>query len=124
MIGDVTQIRPNSQAIFWDAFRPKLVNGLHDCFSDGGQISIKTDRSIDGVIPIAVEGERDGHFPLIVQKPYHLFWGFNGTLDQMTSTGRELFAWSCHYAVAMKQHPDRAFTSKSEVDRVRSKGDE
>lgn len=118
--GDVTQIRPDSEAIFWDVFRPLPVNGLHDSVSAGGQISIKLDGSIDGVIPIAGESEREGHFPLIVQKPRYLFWGFNGTLDQMTSTGRELFPWACHYAVAMKQHPDRAFTPKSEVDRIRN----
>ena len=121
--GDVTLIRPDSEAIFWDGFRPKSVNGLHDCFTAGGQISIKLDGSIDDVIPIAGESERERHFPLIVHKPRYLFWGFNGTLDQITSTGRELFAWSCHYAVAMKQHLDRAFTPKSEVDRIRTEGD-
>lgn len=106
---------PNKEAIFWDGFRPQLIDGLHDCFSAGSLISIKLDDSVDGVIPIAAEGERRNHFPLIVQKPYYLLWGFNNTAEQLTQTGKELLPWTCYYTVAMKRNPRRAFMSATEV---------
>lgn len=118
---EVTAIRPDDEAIFWDGFRPKLVNGLHECFSAGSQISINLEGSFDGVVPIAAERKRDGHFPVIVQKPYYFFWGFNGSAEQFTKTGKQLFPWACHYTVAMQRNPDRAFDAVSQVKRLRER---
>jgi hypothetical protein len=118
---EVTTIRPDEEAIFWDGFRPQLVNGRHECFSAGHQISIQLEGSFDGVVPIAAEGERGDHFPVIVQKPFYLFWGFNGSAEQLTRTGKHLFPWACHYTVAMQRNPDRAFDTVSEVERIRKR---
>ncbi|WP_259634080.1 hypothetical protein [Stieleria sedimenti] len=117
--GETTSVRPVKQAIFWDGFRPPPVDGAHKCFEKSKRISIQFDDATDGIHPIAAEGERDGHYPLMIEEPCFFFWGFGGTLDQMTKTGRELLCWACYYTVAAKRNPDRAFMSLDEVQRRR-----
>lgn len=122
--GETTSVRPVEQAIFWDGFRPPLVDGVHNCFEKSKRISIQLDDATDGIHAIAAEGERDGHYPLIVEEPFFFFWGFDGTPDQMTKTGRELLCWACYYTVAAKRNPDRAFMSLDEVQRRRKADDD
>lgn len=57
----------------------------------------------------------------MIQKPHYLFWGFQGSPDQLTDTGRLLFPWACYYCVAMKQNPERAFATKIEAERKTAK---
>lgn len=116
-----TPLKPDSEAIFWDGFRPELIDGSYNCSSEGQQVSIELKDSFDSVIVLAAENENEKYSPLIVQKPHYLLWGFNGTHDEMTRTGHQLFAWACYYSMAMKENPDRAFMSKSEVERIREK---
>lgn len=119
--GKATSIRPLKQAIFWDGFRPPLVDGVYECFSESKHISIQVSDSADGIFPIAAESGRSGNHPLVVAKPYYFFWGFEGTANQMTRTGHELLPWACYYTVAMKLNPDRAFATTDEVERQRKK---
>lgn len=116
----VAAIRPDPEAIFWDNFHREPTNGVFDAYSGGKQTSIKSDDTQEDIIPVAEEAERKGYVPLVIQKPYYLFWGFQGTPEQVTDTGRFLFPWACYYSAAMKQRPERAFATKSAAERERS----
>jgi hypothetical protein len=117
-----TSIRKVEEAIFWDGFRKQpTAAGVHKCYTNSRHIGIHLPEPDANVMPIAREESRDDYYPLIAQKPYCFFWRLDGTPDQLTDAGRFLLPWACHYTVAMKRNPGRAFATTSEVDELKSK---